>query len=760
MLFKKEKVNEEEKKNENIREIKAPNKIIQKINLEKNFDQPFIISKYIKLPNNRKANPNMINLKKFNNYDKLKYIQHISKSKNAPLKNNIDRISLYSSNKNITNNNINIYNKKRLSSDFTFSSIPSKKNSFISNLNLSTNNINNNEYIPYINYMDYQIKNRDNLKINNKEKRYSNILIKNIYGIDDYFDKNTKKGILDLKNIEILKTKKISIIDISNKEILKNKIKNFRNSLGNFITKSNEKMRKNHSNKEIKNLKNYKINKSYDCNNKRIRSFSNIFSSKELKERKLKQLPKEKRNTIYKRGNIFRLIYYFNKKTNSSDILITRAMRNEKGGVVDLATSSTKKNYKSNNYIKDKDFIKNSYKYSKWKIIASAKIIQKWWKSKLLIYNNYLKKIKMIQKVFRNYKAKKNKNKNRNRKINKNDEMKKNKKIDLNNQNNIRQNLELNNLENKLKNFSAIFLKKIIQIRINDYLNYFLLKMKNFLLKIQNKKLSYLKNIHFIITIKEHFNRMKNKNILFFLRKLQLEKYSKNKYYEEIKYKNIFSKGIKSLNINDSNKSNEYIILNDSKINKRSFGPNLDIYFEQNEKSEKDKNFKYEDNKNNSSNQSNKFSKNSSKINSNEKEIIIFSNIRNEPNDISKYILKKKFFKRWNSQIFNVKNLRGYSNNIRNKYQVKTNHLLLKRLMITIIEKIKKEANRRTLIKAFRNINKLKYPSLFYSFLKIKKYTKVKYNIMNAYAKIIQKNYRYFKDKKSKISFYSISDDI
>ncbi len=74
--------------------------------------------------------------------------------------------------------------------------------------------------------------------------------------------------------------------------------------------------------------------------------------------------------------------------------------------------------------------------------------------------------------------------------------------------------------------------------------------------------------------------------------------------------------------------------------------------------------------------------------------------------------------------------------------------------MINIIEKIKKEANRRTLIKAFRDINKLKYPILFYSLLKIQKYSIVKYNVMNAYAKLIQKNYRYFKDKKSKINQY------
>ena len=86
------------------------------------------------------------------------------------------------------------------------------------------------------------------------------------------------------------------------------------------------------------------------------------------------------------------------------------------------------------------------------------------------------------------------------------------------------------------------------------------------------------------------------------------------------------------------------------------------------------------------------------------------------------------------------------------KIILKINNIFLKNLMIDIIEKIRKEAKRRTLIIAFRDINKLKYPILFYSFLKIRKYSIVKYNIMNAYAKLIQKNYKYYKNKKSRLN--------
>ncbi len=91
-----------------------------------------------------------------------------------------------------------------------------------------------------------------------------------------------------------------------------------------------------------------------------------------------------------------------------------------------------------------------------------------------------------------------------------------------------------------------------------------------------------------------------------------------------------------------------------------------------------------------------------------------------------------------------------------NKRNGKNSHLLLKNIMIDIIEKIRKEANRRTLIIAFRDINNLKYPILFYALLKIKKYSIVKYNVLNAYAKLIQKNYKYFKNKKSRINQFFI----
>ena len=82
-------------------------------------------------------------------------------------------------------------------------------------------------------------------------------------------------------------------------------------------------------------------------------------------------------------------------------------------------------------------------------------------------------------------------------------------------------------------------------------------------------------------------------------------------------------------------------------------------------------------------------------------------------------------------------------------------NIFFKILFRAIINKIKKEANRRTLIKAFRDINRKKYQTLFYSFFKLQKYSNIKYKVMNAYAIMIQRYYREFKDKKIQVgNFY------
>ena len=77
-------------------------------------------------------------------------------------------------------------------------------------------------------------------------------------------------------------------------------------------------------------------------------------------------------------GRILNLMSLFNKNRNYTDKIILRGTRNEKGGVVDFSTASPKKFFKKKRYLINLEAKnKNIYKYPKWKIIYSAKIIQK-----------------------------------------------------------------------------------------------------------------------------------------------------------------------------------------------------------------------------------------------------------------------------------------------------------------------------------------------------------------------------------------------
>ena len=70
---------------------------------------------------------------------------------------------------------------------------------------------------------------------------------------------------------------------------------------------------------------------------------------------------------------------------------------------------SPKKYYRNDRYIiKLETKNKTEYKYLKWKIISSAKIIQNWWRIKKIIYFMYINKIKKIQLNFKNHLLKMN----------------------------------------------------------------------------------------------------------------------------------------------------------------------------------------------------------------------------------------------------------------------------------------------------------------------------------------------------------------
>ena len=92
----------------------------------------------------------------------------------------------------------------------------------------------------------------------------------------------------------------------------------------------------------------------------------------------------------------------------------------------------------------------------------------------------------------------------------------------------------------------------------------------------------------------------------------------------------------------------------------------------------------------------------------------------------------------------------------------KTKSFRLNLLRFTL-EQIKREVKRRILIKAFLNIQNLQYHSLEFALMKIKKYTEIKFQVMNAYATLIQRYYRYYveyiKNKRTTVTIIEQSNN-
>ena len=104
---------------------------------------------------------------------------------------------------------------------------------------------------------------------------------------------------------------------------------------------------------------------------------------------------------------------------------------------------------------------------------------------------------------------------------------------------------------------------------------------------------------------------------------------------------------------------------------------------------------------------------------------------------------------------FNYEQIFKPSKKYTEKEILKIFNIFYRILLRSIIDKIKKEANRRTLIKAFRDINKMKYPILFFSLLKIYKYANIKNQVMNSHAILIQRHYREYREKKGRTRYFN-----
>lgn len=749
----------EEQKYEN---AETPSKIIQKINQGNNYFQSNIISNKIKM--NRIINNYQCNDSRTYNTDRTNKTNkniYSNRTTNMLPKNNININTpiIY------RNNNNSIYNKKKLSNCFTSSSIPSGKNSFSSNLNMQNNNINIIENIPYKHHTELQEKNNNNMK-KYKNNKTPNILIKKIYETEDFFNKDIKEGLLYLKDFKVLKPNDYLFMDTSNDETEKNKKnkKVISPNLSKYLIKIDKKPKKNFSYSETKNLKHYEIKKSCDSirNRSRKKAISKTLVNGKKIERELSEPHQRNKFTLVKKGKIANILNFFNNKGSLSDIIITRGMRSEKGGVVDFTMASPKKKYSLNKYDINSDIFKNLNKYNKLEIINAAKIIQKWWRKIILTYYNYLNKIKLIQDAFRYYYNRKCKKFNNNIKKEKDRNSKQIKEFEK-------------ILKDKYKIIGTTILKKVIEVKLINNFNYLLLKIKDILSYKPNENILNAKNKLFILIIKDYFNKIKNKNYFSFMRKLKFIR-NNSKNLKVIKLSSLFFEGQKDLkkenkNINkilknlsneenkDINIQNKHLLNSTNKNLKKIQNTKVNIIPSSNNNKECYTSKKYEIDKNKKNYIINNKKKEKNiiiqKVNKklfNEKEKKVLLNIKNNPNEICKYIIKKIYIRKWHNKMFLLKKAWKVRINEYKKIILKINNIFLKNLMIDIIEKIRKEAKRRTLIIAFRDINKLKYPILFYSFLKIRKYSIVKYNIMNAYAKLIQKNYKYYKNKKSRLN--------
>ena len=132
---------------------------------------------------------------------------------------------------------------------------------------------------------------------------------------------------------------------------------------------------------------------------------------------------------------------------------------------------SPKKYYRNDRYIiKLETKNKTEYKYPKWKIISSAKIIQNWWRIKKIIYFMYINKIKKIQLNFKNHLLKMN-----------NKESDSKKKI----------------YPDKKTKLGIIILKKVMEVKLVNLLSLILIKIKNYIDYITKEKIDIIKYSYF-----------------------------------------------------------------------------------------------------------------------------------------------------------------------------------------------------------------------------------------------------------------------
>jgi len=242
-------------------------------------------------------------------------------------------------------------------------------------------------------------------KLNTCESNDEQLIIypeeKNKFENEKYFDSSTSEGILKPKNLEVYAVNSIEYVPEE-----RDRYRGF--SLGDYILKKENK---------------YKIRKTKSCsclNSSRDREINEykikVFKNKKNKERKnvscdeystrriKNKMNFNKLNKEIPKGHdekkILRLLEHF-KNEKLYDDNIKPETNIEKGGIVYFKKNSFSRKYNSNYIINKNNF--KLIQYPKWKIVSSTCLIQSWWRSLKSLYNDYLQKIIIIQKVFRTH---------------------------------------------------------------------------------------------------------------------------------------------------------------------------------------------------------------------------------------------------------------------------------------------------------------------------------------------------------------------
>ena len=256
--------------------------------------------------------------------------------------------------------------------------------------NNNNNNIINQNKIKYLNKNDiideinFKYKNKNNQNISKNDvkkimKKFTNI----------YNPLKNKNGIL-VESSQV-------ILPGASDDVFSNRYKvlSRMNKLSNILL--SKKKRSSNKYKENTNLNKRSISRTKSQSPLSIKSFDRSKSNSPLS----KNIPNNK--FLY-----VSLAMISSKGPNAEDRIILRKMRLDKGGVVDLAQEERKKTkYKIKKITKNKNNINFYHTNPKYREIA-AKIIQSWWKELKRIYDKKLKKIILIQSIFRGKWVRKN----------------------------------------------------------------------------------------------------------------------------------------------------------------------------------------------------------------------------------------------------------------------------------------------------------------------------------------------------------------